>query len=461
MASLSTLAQRSQKALVRISHSDLGLSFLEKLPNEVKQGIVSYMTDTKTVRNLALTGAIYGDFIAGFEVSIATAMVSNAILPALKPMAMAIYHAQEQPERFRVKEGDSISADTAQFTTKHLDIPTTSFMIPRLNLKTADKVLFLHTTIEDLASTLSKRIADRARYRDPYVVQAIHRSMLGRHNPTAKEVQRFVKALYIFQLVCTLFPNVTTDRHSREDILAQFWRRFAPWELQQVRVLQYHLVEHIGEMMDTEEDVCCTRLPEFDWSKPMMSEFLLSRGIDGLGQLQLQMNEGATTHALYHFSFQCLRSGARHRRLAWHPMHDALWLRPDRSDPLHMTLDVGPVLAAYPAADGDDGPAESWCHTLLQTWSVENRFYYHQPPYQCDHCMTVEAYVFWDLQRARPDGPTDLLPSLAQMQAMAAETEAFLEYEHEFVVRSRGRRLRPCIAVPAYLYYRDAYDSVH
>ncbi|KAI0023768.1 hypothetical protein F4780DRAFT_727723 [Xylariomycetidae sp. FL0641] len=449
MTSLSTLAVVSQAALVRVSHDRL--SFLEKVPNDIKVEIIKNLLDSKSVLNLAMTGPVFGDCIIGFEGQIATTMVRMAIPEYSLPVAMAVYHASKDLGRYRFLATEWSESDieaVTEFMSKHLNFACANATFPRFTLKSAHPVLFLHSTIRDLAVTISTRISKVARpHGDPSWKRPVHISMPGTEGPTATEIDRFIKALYIFQLVCQLFP---TELPLDETILFdQFWRHFAPWELWQVIMIQHYLELHLfdSSRYRTSAYFSITTLVNRAWQcfsprskcdpayfrektwysrgrrlRPWINFFIIQQGLDGLGKLALQAKSSATTKALHRFYSAKPRS-CRFR--AWNVKSTGLWVPHDIE--LGIARCVTKILKAYPAADGDNGPAETWMHTLLLSWPALKFAYKDRvdskatEPYICLSCRVLQGCCFWDEKRMREF--SSRLPTLDEIKTLIAERD--------------------------------------
>ena len=109
----------------------------------------------------------------------------------------------------------------------------------KFNLALATDLFFFDRVVSDYAAAVSK----------------LALSHLPSNGPPApcseKETARIKKALYIFQLLHYIFfrghSRTNMDEISRDSGWFHFWKRFAPWEMQQVRCVQELLAEHISK----------------------------------------------------------------------------------------------------------------------------------------------------------------------------------------------------------------------
>ncbi|KAI8635113.1 hypothetical protein F5Y19DRAFT_468986 [Xylariaceae sp. FL1651] len=380
-------------------------SHFERLPNEIKLAVLVSLPDLESTINLALSGPEYYAVVAQLENELAARIALAAIGSDLMPFANAVCHANS--------DWRSPSQKIVDPTNNWRDYKSIN------DIRTVKKCLRLHKSIQYFARILARR-----------AFQEAFTLVQKTPEPSSIELQRFVKSLYILQLVSIRFPlrRVSTDAATMRDYnitLAKFWVNFAPWEMQQVRCIQCLLGNHIQGVMDANSDNCFDYL---DSSAPyvprtVMAAFILDQGVEGLYVLEQHGHVQATRQALSSFQSEWLSS----RRIdAYCQNHDALWLQCVTDNDL--SLDAEHVFRIYP--EEESGPMESWYHTLLQAHVEDPMFdYAASNQFKCQRCMTGSGYMFWDhnrlTHRARRPFPTVHQMRLASDGIVVSRDELF------------------------------------
>ncbi|KAJ8120802.1 hypothetical protein O1611_g10270 [Lasiodiplodia mahajangana] len=220
---------------------------LERLPNEIKLEVLGWVSDGRSILNLALTGPQFCAFIAMYEKTIAFNVVTWNIPAEMLDVAAVNHstcyatwnvHTFGHPEfnkglRMSLAYSQSINV----FVDKYRQgVYTFEKKHPKgLQLYEASQYLDTHNAVRYYAKTLA------------VIAEEQFPSYLPAHpeiSPIA--LRRYQRALYIVQLVADLFswkaalPTLAMGR-----AWSIFWHHFMPWEYEQVycanKLLQQHL----------------------------------------------------------------------------------------------------------------------------------------------------------------------------------------------------------------------------
>ncbi|CAJ2510487.1 Uu.00g132960.m01.CDS01 [Anthostomella pinea] len=409
-------------------------SRLERLPNELKSIVVVYLGDAQSTMNPALTGPEFDSLVTSREVTIATTMVKSFIGSELMPIALARYHAAATSEQDAREESSKsplydpqlfFSSFRNGLAVSPSDRDIVMITEVQFTLKTARKILQLHSAINYYARSL----AYRAMKFEPRLTKKLFRCVPEEmKSPSDKELTRFCKALYIFQLISDLFPFARGG-----ELWNQFWLNFSPWENQQLRCLQLLLADHVDDVICADDEK--RDEPQFPRNDGYtLTRFMINRGLIELKRLEKDGDVQATQEAVDRYGRQRAR-GCKEE--AWHKGGDALW-RYDVGP--HVSLNVEHIFSAY--ADDDSGPRDIWLYTLAMMHSEDPMFRDSDDHmFRCDRCTSYWGFVFWD--RAKLDWHTHrcYFPETSEMLEGIADLAVG---RAQFRRWNRGREVAEC-----------------
>ncbi|KAI1407732.1 hypothetical protein F5Y13DRAFT_195082 [Hypoxylon sp. FL1857] len=393
---------------------------LEVLPPEIKNGIITKLSDVRSVFNLALTGPVFYKHIfqddnGSNERRIAAAIVVAQVGTTLLPIAIARYEASiiswkrvSSPQTSSTPVLASMLCERIiQFSNERLiNRHVTELPMRLASLLIANDIISCHEAIQHFSAILSIKAAENMPSH-PYGMTDHERESVI---PNNREKTRFSKALYIFELISELFMvnkdnTVVWDAQQATVLaLATFWQRFAPWENQQVNCTQHLLAEHIRNEIIHGTWHCPSFAPEILW------EFVISQGATGL------YNIHSKGRHFVPFDVNSVHlCWGRHIILGlplpvgddaiWYTS-DTLWLKTaGRTVESHQlyNFDIAHLLREFP--EEDSGPADIWFHSLVQniphpqvaaTWLV---FKERDDLLRCNRCLTHWGFPFWDRKR--------------------------------------------------------------
>ncbi|OTA79122.1 hypothetical protein M434DRAFT_38376 [Hypoxylon sp. CO27-5] len=394
---------------------------LEALPSEIKNKILRELPDARSVLNVALTGPIFYNHIfydddGSNERKISSAIVVANVGITLLPMAIARYEASLISWK-RVCPSNTeapipvttswLCEQVVEFVDEHLTgHHITQLPVALSSLSIADNIISCHKAIQHFTEYLSTRTAgympDHCRPSSDCMREAIV--------PNDRENTRFSKALYIFQLASELFVinkyhSVVWDAREATNIaLEAFWRKFAPWENQQVRSVQTLLIGYALR----EIPHATLFIPNFSWNK-IWELVVLSQGVIGLHNTYRRGHHLIPLDA--NFSHLCrsrriafpILSQAPVNNEAWYNS-ETLWLK--RTDqPGQQSLyscDIADLLREFP--EEDSGPADAWYHILVQnirpSRADETSVFQKKEGFErCARCLAYWGFPFWDRER--------------------------------------------------------------
>ncbi|KAI6084832.1 hypothetical protein F4821DRAFT_279829 [Hypoxylon rubiginosum] len=339
----------------------------EKFPREVVVEIVKHC-DIPSIINLALTGPTFYNYVKGDEHYIAIQLIIAHVDVYFMPLAVAQYLAKGIHHQ-RASRGleellnpepimsfvDMIRPDMERYKRPFVEKYRPNHVT--LTLKAAEEILSFHSCAAYHAHLLEVgAMNDLGGYSD----QDEFRCANG------EEMQRFMKALYIFQVSCHLFPaGVRTPDHRKgkpgplESACAKFFRMFAPWEQQQVRCVQEMLQNRIYNVAYR------FALANTEWlKKPSHDAFELFVVQKGLEAVKTYESKGPLDlyGAVMNFK-RDLRESEKYRRHSWHSNNDLLWLKAS-PDGKRISLEVDHIFAEF--QENESGPRDVWLLTLLE-----------------------------------------------------------------------------------------------
>ncbi|KAI0120780.1 hypothetical protein F4776DRAFT_665407 [Hypoxylon sp. NC0597] len=398
------------------------IGLLEALPPEIKNKILEELPDIRSVLNLSLTGPAFYNHIfyddGGFyERKIASTMVVAQVGITLLPMAIARYEASLTSWKRVCSLGTEapipvtsswLCDQIVEFVDEHFTHLTgrhiTRLPVAFASLSIADNIISCHKAIQHFTGYLSAKAAENTSGHRCSSSVATGEAII----PNDRENTRLSKALYIFELASELFVinkgnSVVWDVHWETTLAVEaFWRKFAPWENQQVRYVQTLLMEYaIHEFPDV-----ILVVPRYSWNK-FWGLVVLSQGVTGLQNVYRRGHHlippGINFAHLYRSRYRILTLlQAPEINAAWYNS-DILWLK--RTDQLGQSLyscDIADLLRAFP--EEDSGPADAWYHMLFEFIQLQlpNQALASQERgsfTRCALCFTYWGFQFWDRER--------------------------------------------------------------
>ncbi|KAI1390572.1 uncharacterized protein F4822DRAFT_441916 [Hypoxylon trugodes] len=358
---------------------------LENIPPELKKAILSYAGGSSAV-NLALTGPVLYRTIKDDETYAANEIVSGEVGLDLLPLAITRRCAETEQRRYR---GVPWDAPARIMAVTNLLIRVTRKPLTRSRLNFCLKEAKVFSDFHSTACRYARIFASKALREGPRSLKpTTHLPSVPDYvlRVTDGEMNRFIKALYIFQMACDLFPE-----HIERPFLAgrgedlyeaekYFWTTFPPWEHQQVRCVQDMMHEHIRDM------VSC--LP----SNEIIGKFVI---MEGLSSVQKLSDQGRIEEKLREMEKDDKNEDLEENRSeAWFSETDEPWLLFDVEN-YEVTMNTREIVERN--KDVDLGPVGSWLHTLIQRLLWDPMFLPGKDAYfKCDSCMTRWGYVFWD-----------------------------------------------------------------
>ncbi|KAI0897123.1 hypothetical protein F4806DRAFT_495633 [Annulohypoxylon nitens] len=385
---------------------DLGRSSpFERLPNEIKVMILG-LCDAKTVLNVAATGSTLHHFVAVHEVQIARAIVCDTIRPGLRSFAAARHRAVYYD--FPVARSDS--GENRSAGQKHFGevfIRNGGLIGDRIfegrkkdglygnfkfSLQVAHQLVSFHETVEFFARTLSNDAVRKGPLLTVELaglgVEPIAPSWVTQVSPM--ELQRFEKALYLFEVSSAVLPFVqefNSDNHEYQ-MWYDFWICFLPWEHQQVRCVQKMLQDWVNDCVQLQGGFVT------DPSNSQIAQFVIQKGLAQLRQLGQSNERDLVQDELTKYLEQVHRSSLPPRTETWLRDMDEVYL-PFIAEVNEFRLDARKTLSFREWEDS--GPRDAWLHTLLDHRVIDPIF---EPgvnlQFSCEECMTKWGVMFWD-----------------------------------------------------------------
>ena len=195
------------------------LSALERLPIELLREIMSFLSDTKSLREAALSCVSLFEAFAGAENAITTRVVCHQIDAAVFSEAVAALESSAlQPHVAELRAREKI----LEFAAQHLRQRV--FSHRSWTLGSALRLGRLHHYVSDFTQkSASAALAKRPRCQPDFVA------------PTENEIRRIERAFYRFEIYCNLFresENVASIVLEQQKTL--FFTNFCPWENEQL-----------------------------------------------------------------------------------------------------------------------------------------------------------------------------------------------------------------------------------
>ncbi|KAI1325248.1 hypothetical protein F5Y16DRAFT_401559 [Xylariaceae sp. FL0255] len=412
-------------------------SHIERIPNEIKIMIIENLFDEpQDLWNLGLTCPVFRSLIF-CPSTVAATKVKKEVEPKLMRLVISVNVALAHTER-----RGSIQFFTWAMRAYQQGPPA------EMTLYQASKIVQRHGAISFYAAILSAEALLNHPKRDEDWYEWKGLPDPASHN----ELMRFKNALYIYELACNILPErpnlslysdcalIKMRPHDspfprappRDSPWANFLVNFAPWECQQMRCIEILLPAHLNAFFTNA--VGYQLVPVLDATD--LRRFAAATGLVALHRLECGKDRHFydsrfTVHEyirprlkLYPFyvpgnpsnGFEYWSSDPyRH-----HVDGDRLWFSGEGSS--NMAVRIMSITETYDInghfPDTDPGPINAWVATLNS--GIIFRRSIRDDAFNCENCMTLWAFVFWD--RSRLD--TEIIGSIPTRDAMLDEIKS-------------------------------------
>ncbi|CAH0050892.1 unnamed protein product [Clonostachys solani] len=217
-----------------------GVSFISTMPPELRHEILAHCPDPLTMQSLALScKAFYSTYSADPD-RILTSVVLGSVHRSVQPVASAALAASKLPA------GDV--AAFQRFKDEHLEPQQGAPGYPTGTSPMSDILLLarLHDHVTYFADAISHEMLGRLPVREAGGSMASEPS--GSH-PSATELLRMQRAIYVFQIFCHIFDREPGYRRSNGrnfppiDVWRACYPKFAQYEVeQQICLHEYFMV---------------------------------------------------------------------------------------------------------------------------------------------------------------------------------------------------------------------------
>lgn len=190
------------------------------LPVEMKQAILSTAPDVASLKSLVSSCSCFYHCFCGAESSILHNILRRQIGPDLMPLAAIV--SESYRLRPWTKEG---ALDVLSQLFEHRALA--SWTLPG-----ASYVSQLHGHVEFfVADFVATKLSNETQTK-----------------PSESEVHRIRRTFYLFELYCTLFRARPSkkNRFSKDDLRDLFFKKFAPWENEQLSCIHDYLFEQLS-----------------------------------------------------------------------------------------------------------------------------------------------------------------------------------------------------------------------
>ncbi|KAI0517605.1 hypothetical protein F5B22DRAFT_645784 [Xylaria bambusicola] len=387
-------------------------SRLEQLPTELKLIIIGFLPDGASIINLSLSGPDFCAVVCAHEKKIIEDAMT-IIPPSLVYLAVANYMISTAPwhinERKQRGYGRGLKLSEA-YGTSVLDF-VELYRLPQeltlekthpenMSLIQADIYLKTYMAVSYYAKLLSKQ-----------AMLGIPEGIEFNREVTSTVLARYEKALYIMQLVSSLFSWQGSDPEQYEMVVAWgvFWFSLFPWEIEQVFCVQRLLERHIGNLASKHR----VAQHGYEHSNPQEKVFL-SKFVVHMGPLalwQAEMRTQTSMSSRVEFFMKSFRLNEFLTEGVALPGFGAT-----------VTLPRAIQQLESPRRDKiDQGPMELWYYTTVVALSRATR---HRGPefFNSQRALIYSAYMLWD--RMQPDSYA--MPPLEEMQ------ESLARFMHQF-----------------------------
>ncbi|KAI0446365.1 hypothetical protein F4803DRAFT_568382 [Xylaria telfairii] len=373
-------------------------SYIERLPVELRLLIIENLPadNVRSIINLALTGPVYYYLISSNEAAWAEDMVVSAVGRDTMPLAATIYEAEamgvltlspswldDDKSWGLVWKVIARHRGPKNCNNWHTQSRITKFSV-------AAKYLELDVAVKYWARKLARRALKNAYSMAPRRWDDLTSEPGPNATPTAAEMTRFCRALYIYHLHSVVFRwdvNVTPYNRVKWSYLAgpqAFWLKMPPWEFEQARQVEAILTYYWFKEMPYPSNKFNTYY-----------SFLVEQGLRRLRLLD----------AISPWRRRKSMAGKlTPRRLDfWVPVMSER-ITPclfDYNKNFNMETDfhAGKIFERYP--EGDDGPKFWWYYVTLRDCATAVESPQYQLTSACRSCCSVLGYAFWDFERLR------------------------------------------------------------
>ncbi|KAI1120735.1 hypothetical protein F5Y10DRAFT_272763 [Nemania abortiva] len=364
-------------------------SRLEKLPNEIKLEVISWISEVRSIFSLALTGPEFCAFVVTHESTIARDVITRHIHPDLLSLAVADHVAAKSSFNIHLNNCLDMNKAVAMSSSRSNSIVRFVEEYRRGNFtlkKQHKKGLRLYEAAEyfdsynimcDYAETLSGvatgLVPKHVEFPGPIVSPMV--------------LLRYVKALYVMQLVSYLFS--WSGRNAPRSVYRAwgvFWSCFFPWEYGQMCCANTFLHVHVAVLTGKQ------MLISHFLGKKMIWRFVNFQGPKRLWTLEKKDVPGAMEAAFEsfsscnHYQFISIAFPAPDYEMQTH--FEKIARKLDEAD--------GDALGAF--GDFHLGPMKMWYRNLVWGKMLEAKGNFF-----CIFCLTKAGYPFWDDLRPEED----------------------------------------------------------
>lgn len=223
-------------------HSLLGL------PAEIKQIILSSLSDVASLEALIFTcSSLYHSFLDS-ESSILAKILVNQITPGLMRNAFAVYESSKKVP------GGIHTADYLSLLFNGDEMPSSA--LPKWGLRDALVLSKTHGNVQFWAN----EFASSALFHHPVT----GKPEMNLTPISAGELSRIERSLYRFQFYCNLYALRNRGCSNYLDVIFISFAGFAPWENEQLICIREFLREAVSDCMRS--SICTERLRTADFS---------------------------------------------------------------------------------------------------------------------------------------------------------------------------------------------------
>jgi hypothetical protein len=191
---------------------------LQRLPMELKQMILSALSDLSTLKSTVLTCSSFYSAFTIAEVSITTQVLTNQLGIDMLPEVAATLESQTTL---------CTSQGVHDFCQKHLRCRSTPALHPPCSLSEALPIGDLHRCVQT--------------FTDMFVSQALSQpfgpgklDLVPSYPPSHMELARIQRAFYRYEMFCNLSRDFVEGDYSRYQARRMFLRHFSFWENEQL-----------------------------------------------------------------------------------------------------------------------------------------------------------------------------------------------------------------------------------
>lgn len=206
------------------------LNSLPGLPVEIKQAIFSSLPDMASLKALISTCSCFYKSFLDCESSILTKVLLNQITPSLMPNAVATFKSSEMTPWTKERAENLLLLCTTG---------ETSSVLRKWTLRNALVLSKMHEHVQ----FFTHRLTVDALLLHP--VTGLPEA--DRASVSPSELRRIQRALYRFEFYCNLFAFRRKCNGGCSEILFIHFRKFAPWENEQLACICDHLTQYVSK----------------------------------------------------------------------------------------------------------------------------------------------------------------------------------------------------------------------